>query len=257
MKYVKMHGLGNDYLFVFGAVPENAALLSVKYSDRSRGVGSDGMIYIYYSDVADFSMRIFNADGSEARMCGNGIRCVARYVRERGYTDRDELTVETLSGIKRVRIDGDQVTVEMGKAEVASDILLDVGLTCTPVSVGNPHAVVFTDDAEAVDIYGIGPKIERNRAFEHRVNVEFVEILSENELRMRVWERGSGVTMACGTGACASAAAAVAKGYCRAGEPIAVRLDGGALEITVNGDFTAVLRGGAEFVCEGEIDENE
>ena len=253
MRYTKMHGLGNDYLFVFGDVPENAAELSVKYSDRVRGIGSDGMIYINYSDVADFSMRIFNADGSEARMCGNGIRCVARYVREKGYTDRDELTVETLSGIKRVRIGGEIVTVKMGKAEVAADILLDVGLTCTPVNVGNPHAVIFTDDVELVLLRDIGPKVECNRAFPGRVNVEFVEITGKNALRMRVWERGSGETQACGTGACASAAAAVAKGYCRAGEPIAVRLDGGLLEIIINDDFTAVMRGGAEFVSEGEL----
>ena len=253
MRYTKMHGLGNDYLFVFDEVPGNAAELSRKYSDRKSGIGSDGMIYINYSDSADFSMRIFNADGSEARMCGNGIRCVARYVREKGYTDRDELTVETLSGVKRIRIDGESVTVEMGKSEVSEDILLDLGLICTPVSVGNPHAVIFTDDVELVLLRDIGPKIECNKAFSGRVNAEFVEIVGDNELRMRVWERGSGETQACGTGACASCAAAVAKGYCRAGKPIRVHLDGGTLEITVNSDFSVVMRGGAEFVCEGEI----
>ena len=253
MRYTKMHGLGNDYLFVFGDVPENAAELSQRYSDRISGIGSDGMIYINYSDAADFSMRIFNADGSEARMCGNGIRCVARFVREKGYTDRDELTVETLSGVKGICIDGENVTVDMGGAEVSEDILLDLGLICTPVSVGNPHAVIFTDDVSLVLLRDIGPKIECNKAFSGRVNAEFVEIVGKNELRMRVWERGSGETQACGTGACASAAAAVAKGYCRAGKPIRVHLDGGVLEITVNSDFSVVMRGGAEFVCEGEI----
>ena len=255
MRYTKMHGLGNDYLFVFGEAPANAADISVKYSDRKRGIGSDGMIYIDYSDKADFSMSIFNADGSEARMCGNGIRCVARFVREKGYTDRDELTVETLSGIKRIWIDGDSVTVDMGKAEVSDEIMLDIGLKCNPVDVGNPHAVIFTEDAEAVPLSEVGPLVERNRAFKGRVNAEFVSVLAENELRMRVWERGSGITQACGTGACASAAAAVARGFCRADEPIKVRLDGGVLEITIKKDSTAIMRGGAEFVSEGEIDE--
>ena len=255
MRYTKMHGLGNDYLFVFGDVPENAPELSRIYSDRVSGIGSDGMIYINYSDKADFSMRIFNADGSEARMCGNGIRCVARFVREKGYTDRDELTVETLSGIKRIWHDGESVTVDMGKVEVSENILLDVGLTCTPVSVGNPHAVIFTDNVELVLLRDIGPKIECNEAFKGRVNAEFVSVLAENKLRMRVWERGSGETQACGTGACASAAAAVARGFCRADEPITVRLDGGELEITIKSDSTAIMRGGAEFVSEGEINE--
>lgn len=251
MKYTKMHGIGNDYLFVFGEVPENAAALSVKYSDRKSGIGSDGMIYINYSDIADFSMRIFNADGSEARMCGNGIRCVARYVREKGYTDKDELTVETLSGIKKVWIAGQLVTVDMGKAEVSDEILLDLDLRCTPVNVGNPHAVIFTDDVSLVLLREVGPRIENNKAFSGRVNAEFVQVLGENELRMRVWERGSGETQACGTGACASAAASVKKGFCRALDPITVHLDGGDLEITVKKDLTCFMKGPAEFVCEG------
>ena len=253
MHYTKMHGIGNDYLFVFGDTPANAAALALKYSDRRNGIGSDGMIYINYSSAADFSMRIFNADGSEAKMCGNGIRCVARYVREKGYTDKDELTIDTLSGIKRLWIDGEFVTVDMGKAEVEDEILLDVGLKCNPVNVGNPHAVIFTDDVELVLLRDIGPKIENNKAFPGRVNAEFVQVLGENELRMRVWERGSGETQACGTGACASAAASVKKGFCRAGEPITVYLDGGDLEITVKDDLTCLMKGPAEFVCDGEI----
>ena len=254
MHYTKMHGIGNDYLFVFGEVPRNAAELSRKYSDRKSGIGSDGMIYIGYSDKADFSMRIFNADGSEAKMCGNGIRCVAKFVRERGYTDKDELTVETLSGVKRIWMDGEGVTVDMGKAEILADLMLDLGFECTPVSVGNPHAVIFTDNVALVLLRDIGPKIEHNKAFSGRVNVEFISIVGDNELRMRVWERGSGETQACGTGACASAAAAVSKGFCRAGEPIKVHLDGGDLEITVKEDFTCLMRGPAEFVSEGEIE---
>lgn len=248
-----MHGIGNDYLFVFGEVPENAAPLAVKYSNRQSGIGSDGMIYINYSDIADFSMRIFNADGSEAKMCGNGIRCVARFVREKGYTDKDELTVETLSGVKHLLIDEGGVTVDMGKAEISADLMLDLGFECTPVSVGNPHAVIFTDDVALILLRDIGPKIECNKAFPDRVNVEFASVVGDNELRMRVWERGSGETLACGTGACASAAAAVSKGLCHKGEPIKVHLDGGDLEITVKDDLTCLMRGPAEFVSEGEI----
>ncbi len=254
MRYTKMHGIGNDYLFVFGEVPATAAQLAVKYSNRQSGIGSDGMIYINYSDIADFSMRIFNADGSEAKMCGNGIRCVAKFVREKGYTDKDELTVETLSGVKHLLIDGGGVTVDMGKAEISDDLMLDLGFECTPVSVGNPHAVIFTDDVALILLRDIGPKIECNKAFPGRVNVEFVSVVGDNELRMRVWERGSGETLACGTGACASAAAAVSKGLCRTGEPIKVHLDGGDLEITVKNDFTCLMRGPAEFVSEGEIE---
>ena len=254
MRYTKMHGIGNDYLFVFGEVPANAAQLAVKYSNRQSGIGSDGMIYIGSSEIADFSMRIFNADGSEAKMCGNGIRCVARFVREKGYTDKDELTVETLSGVKRLLIDGGGVTVDMGKAEISDDLMLDLGFECTPVSVGNPHAVIFTDDVALILLRDIGPKIECNKAFHGRVNVEFVSVVGDNELRMRVWERGSGETLACGTGACASAAAAVSKGLCRKDEPIKVHLDGGDLEITVKNDFTCLMRGPSEFVSEGEIE---
>ena len=254
MRYTKMHGIGNDYLFVFGEVPANAAQLAVKYSNRQSGIGSDGMIYIGSSEIADFSMRIFNADGSEAKMCGNGIRCVARFVREKGYTDKDELTVETLSGVKHLLIDGGGVTVDMGKAEISDDLMLDLGIECTPVSVGNPHAVIFTDDVALILLRDIGPKIECNKAFPGRVNVEFVSVVGDNELRMRVWERGSGETLACGTGACSSAAAAVSKGLCRQGEPIKVHLDGGDLEITVKNDFTCLMRGPAEFVSEGEIE---
>lgn len=254
MRFTKMHGIGNDYLFVFGEVPENAAALAVKYSNRQSGIGSDGMIYINYSDIADFSMRIFNADGSEAKMCGNGIRCVARFVREKGYTDKDELTVETLSGVKRLWIDEGSVTVDMGKAEISDDLMLDLDFECTPVSVGNPHAVIFTDDVALILLRDIGPKIECNKAFPGRVNVEFISKVGDNELRMRVWERGSGETLACGTGACASAAAAVSKGFCRKDEPIKVHLDGGDLEITVKDDLTCLMRGPAEFVSEGEIE---
>ena len=261
LHFTKMHGLGNDYLYVFGEVPENIAGLSQKLSDRHFGVGSDGMIYISPSEAADFRMRIFNADGSEAKMCGNGIRCVGKYVYDKGYTDKTKLRIETLAGIKTLdlQVSGGKVTaaaVDMGKAEAGEEMRLDIdgaGIVCVPVSVGNPHAVVFVADAEAAAVDIIGPKLEKHSAFPDGVNAEFVRVISEHELRMRVWERGSGITMACGTGSCASVVAAVKKGYCRPEEPVIVRLDGGPLEICVHLDGSVTMKGPAETVCEGEV----
>ena len=255
-----MHGLGNDYLYVFGAVPENVAPLSVKLSHRHFGVGADGMIFIGPSEKADFSMRIFNADGSEAKMCGNGIRCVGKYVYDKGYTDKTTLLIETLSGVKTLRLHlrqgkVDTVTVSMGKAVVSAPKTLEVAgaaVELVPVSVGNPHAVVFVENAEAAPVTTLGPLLEQHPAFPGGVNAEFVQVLSPRELRMRVWERGSGVTMACGTGACASTAAAVSRGFCTPDTPITVRLDGGALEITVAPDGGITMTGPAAFICEGE-----
>lgn len=260
LHFTKMQGLGNDYLYVFGEVPEKIVGLCQKLSDRHFGAGSDGMIFISPSQVADFKMRIFNADGSEAKMCGNGIRCVGKYVYDKGYTDKTRLTVETLSGIKvlDLRVLGGkakEVTVDMGMAQTAEDIDLSLGksqIVCTPVSVGNPHAVVFVGSAESAPVEILGKQIERHAAFPDGVNVEFVQVLSETELRMRVWERGSGVTMACGTGACASVAAAVKKGYCPPNTPISVCLDGGVLKITVAQDGRVTMTGPAETVYEGD-----
>ncbi len=261
MQFTKMQGLGNDYLYVYGEVPENVAKLSEKLSDRHFGAGSDGMIYISPSGSADFKMRIFNADGSEAKMCGNGIRCVGKYVYDKGYTDKTRLTVETLSGIKTLELDircgkVRSVTVDMGRADVRGDMEIPVGedtVICTPVSVGNPHAVIFITDMEKAPVSILGPQIEKHSLFPDGVNVEFVQVISDRKLRMRVWERGSGVTMACGTGACASAAAAVSKGYCRPGEPVTVVLDGGELKISVSPDNDITMSGPAEFVYEGEV----
>ena len=260
MHFTKMHGLGNDYLYVYGEVPDDVAELSRRLSDRHFGAGSDGMIYISPSAVADFRMRIFNADGSEAMMCGNGIRCVGKYVYDKGYTDKTDLRIETLSGIKRLRLklSGGKVTgvtVMMGAAETQPERTLTIDgktIVYTPVSVGNPHAVVFVDDINEVPLEVIGPKIERHPDFPDGVNAEFVQVLSPGKLRMRVWERGSGVTMACGTGSCASAAAAVQKKYCVPGETISVVLDGGTLEITVDGDGRIAMTGPAKTVYEGE-----
>ena len=261
MHFTKMHGLGNDYLYVYGE-PQEPEKLSIKLSDRHFGAGSDGMIWISPSSLADFKMRIFNADGSEAMMCGNGIRCVGKYVYDKGYTDKKHLTIETLSGIRTLDLSlrggkVAQASVDMGRAQPGEEKALRVegeDVTCLPVSVGNPHAVLFVEDIAAAPLTTLGPLLERHPAFPGGVNVEFVQVLDGEHLRMRVWERGSGVTMACGTGACASAAAAVKKGFCKAGAPIFVELDGGVLEITVQDNFSVTMTGPAETVYEGETE---
>ena len=278
MKFTKMHGLGNDYLYVFGEVPENIKELAVRLSDRHFGAGSDGMIYISPSSDADFKMRIFNADGSEAKMCGNGIRCVGKYVYDRGFTDKKRLNIETLSGIKELELtvsDGkvQTVSVDMGTAVVEEDLQIPIPdfetlaekcnylavdppengvLQCVPVNVGNPHAVFFVTEAEAVALNLLGPLIEHHNVFDDGVNAEFVQLLSKNKLRMRVWERGSGITMACGTGACASAAAAAAKGICDYNVPIEVVLDGGSLEIVILKSGKVLMTGPAVTVYDAE-----
>ena len=262
MHFTKMHGLGNDYLYVYGEVPADVAELSRRLSDRHFGAGSDGMIYISPSEVADFKMRIFNADGSEALMCGNGIRCVGKYVYDKGYTKKTALRIETLSGIKDVGLTlfderVDRATVGMGTAEVGDALELDASDTVVrgiPVSVGNPHFVLFEDDAEAAPVDIIGPAIEHHEAFPDGVNVEFAQVLSRDEIRMRVWERGSGITMACGTGACATVAAAVSQGLCPHGRPITVHLDGGDLHIRVGNDNAVTMTGPATTVYEGDVE---
>ncbi len=262
MKFTKMQGLGNDYLYIYAdSLPDDAAALSVKLSDRHFGIGSDGMIWILPSDKADFMMRIFNADGSEAKMCGNGIRCVGKYVFDKGYTDKTQITVETLSGIKEIALitEGGKAlgaTVNMGKTEVSppKTVKTECGEpVCIPVNIGNPHAVIFTDDAENAPVAKLGSEIENSAEFIGGVNVEFVQKIEERRLRMRVWERGSGITLACGTGACAAAAAAVHSGLCKYDEKITVCLDGGPLTVTILKDGTAVMTGPAETVFEGVI----
>ncbi|MGM9550953.1 MAG: diaminopimelate epimerase [Clostridia bacterium] len=261
MHFTKMHGLGNDYLYVYGEVPENIESLSIKLSDRHFGAGSDGMIYISPSEIADFKMRIFNADGSEAKMCGNGIRCVGKYVYDKGYTDKKHLKIETLSGVKTLDLHLSKgkvktVSVGMGKAVVSENLTLSIDgeeVCCTPVSVGNPHAVNFVPDIEKAPLLTIGPKMEHHSAFPDGVNVEFVQVIDEHTLRMRVWERGSGVTMACGTGACASVSAAIREGYCSTDDEISVLLDGGTLKITVAPDYSVTMKGPAEMIYEGDV----
>ena len=262
MYFTKMQGLGNDYLYVYGEAPENAGELSVKLSDRHFGAGSDGMIYISPSSVADYKMRIFNADGSEAKMCGNGIRCVGKYLYDKGITDKTTLKIETLSGIRTLVLNVvygkvNSVCVDMGAAVCGEDMTVTAGgenVTLTPVSVGNPHAVIFVRDAETAPVQKLGSAIEKHSAFPGGVNVEFVQVLDRHTLRMRVWERGSGITMACGTGACASVAAAVKKGYVTEGEFVRVRLDGGDLKIKVTGG-KVIMEGPARSVYEGKTEE--
>ena len=262
MHFTKMHGLGNDYLYVYGEVPENIEELSQKLSERHFGAGSDGMIYISPSKVADFKMRIFNADGSEAKMCGNGIRCVGKYVYDKGYTDKTHLKIETLSGIKYLDLQLScgkvkSVTVNMGTAIPENDKTLEVcgrEVTLIPVSVGNPHAVIFVNDIENAPIREVGPALEHHKEFPEGVNVEFVQIISPNELRMRVWERGSGITMACGTGACATVMAAISKGVCERETPVSVYLDGGTLKIQMDYDNNVTMTGPATTVYEGETE---
>lgn len=260
MHLTKMQGLGNDYLYVYGELKEPAKL-SIKLSDRHFGIGSDGLIWILPSDRADFSMRIFNADGSEAKMCGNGIRCVGKYVYDKGYTDKTVLTVDTLSGIRTLNLSVEygkvkEVSVDMGQVQVEEQRTLralEQTVSCYPVSVGNPHCILFTEDAEQAPLTTLGAAIQRHEAFPEGVNVEFVQVLDRHSVRMRVWERGSGITMACGTGACASAAAAVKAGFCES--PVTVRLDGGDLHIQLLPDGSVRMTGPAVTVCECEVEE--
>ncbi|MBQ7521631.1 MAG: diaminopimelate epimerase, partial [Clostridia bacterium] len=250
--------------------------LSVRLSDRHFGIGGDGVILVCPSDVADAKMRMFNLDGSEGKMCGNGIRCVGKFLYDHNIVDTNKeiVTVETLSGIKTLKVykkDGEVVRlrVDMGKAElnpenipVAIDgkdkivnekVTIDnreYNITC--VSMGNPHCVVFIHDVEGLDIEKIGSKFEHDKLFPERVNTEFARVINDHTIKMRVWERGSGETWACGTGACAVAVAAVENGFCKKGEDITVQLKGGDLVINYTDD-TVYMTGEAERVFEGTV----
>ncbi len=264
MRFTKMHGLGNDYLYYYGEL-QQVEEWAKKLSDRHFGIGSDGIITISESRIADFKMRIFNADGSEAKMCGNGIRCVGKYVYEKGYTNKEKLTIETLSGIRTLELkvsdnQVESVKVDMGIAKVQPENSLLINgeqIEFTQVSMGNPHAIIFVDDAENAPLETIGAAMEKHNFFPEGTNVEFVQKLDENILRMRVWERGSGITMACGTGACAAVAAAVASGMCLAQKEITVRLDGGELKIVVQNDYRVTMTGNANIICECEVRRND
>lgn len=275
--FVKMQGCGNDYIYfdcTDGQIPADMPQLSIRLSDRHFGIGGDGVILICPSETADARMRIFNADGSEGKMCGNGVRCVGKYLYERLGVRKDVLTVETLSGVKMLRpvvTDGavNAVSVDMGPADFSASVIpfvcgngetvgvqLTAGgndYTVTCLSMGNPHCVVFCEDPLSLDLEKIGPTFERHPAFPESVNTEFVRVLDPDTLQMRVWERGSGETMACGTGACAAVAAAVANGLCGRNRDIEVKLPGGDLIIRIATD-TVWMTGPAVTVFAGEAE---
>ena len=276
MKFTKMHGIGNDYIYFncFEESVENPEELSIRLSDRHFSIGGDGIVLIMPSEKCDFRMRMFNADGSEGKMCGNATRCIGKFVYEKGLTDKTRFTLETLGGVKTLDLeveDGEvvSVTVDMGKAVfTAKDIPvisdtdevvekeLTVGgrtdkITC--VSMGNPHCVIFTEGIDSFDLVRMGPAYENNALFPERINTEFVEYIDEKTLKMRVWERGSGETLACGTGACAVVSAAVKTGRCRADEFITVKLIGGDLQVKYQSDGTVIMKGPAAFSFEGEV----
>ena len=272
MKFTKMHGAGNDYIYVYTpeCPIENPAEVSVALSRPHFGIGSDGLILIGKSDVADFSMHIYNNDGSEAMMCGNGTRCVGKYVYDHQLTDNTTVTLETLSGIKTIQLqlgeDGkvSSATVDMGepRTEVPSQFLIANsvavrnnlfnvgGYEGTFVSMGNPHFVIFVPEVMDVDLPVVGKKLEFDPAFPERCNIEFVTRRPDGTLRMRVWERGSGITLACGTGTCATAVAAALTGH--AGRISDIEMDGGTLHIEWRDDNHIYMTGPAVTVFEGE-----
>ncbi len=278
LTFSKMNGIGNSYIYVncFQETVDDPEKLAIFVSDVRFGVGSDGLILILPSDVADFRMRMFNADGSEGMMCGNGIRCVGKYVYDMGLTDKTDITVETKSGIKSLQLfpgsDGkiESVRVDMGKAILAPAEIPIVSTlptfiaqpvtvegtpyTMTCVSMGNPHAVIFLPEIASLDLEKIGPAFEHHEMFPTGVNTEFIRVIDEKTLEMRVWERGSGETFACGTGACASVVAAVQNGYCPREEEILVHLRGGDLRITYHDDESVTMTGTATYVFEGKMD---
>ncbi len=275
LRFVKMHGCGNDYIYFdcFNQTIADPEGLSILLSDRHKGVGGDGIILVCPSETADGKMRIFNADGSEAMMCGNGIRCVAKFLYDTGLCRKKHLEIDTLSGVKYCDIieeggEAAAVTVDMGRAELVPE-RIPVSLPgesvvgrkiavaggeyqATCVSMGNPHCVIFGGDPMELDLEAIGPRFEKDKIFPNGVNTEFIEVLDSHTLKMRVWERGSGETMACGTGACAAAVAACLNGYCRMGEDITVRLRGGDLVINYTPE-RVLMTGEAVKVFSGEV----
>lgn len=277
MKFTKMQGIGNDYVYVncFEETVADPERVSEIISDRHFGIGADGLVLIMPSDKADFRMRMFNADGSEGNMCGNATRCIGKFVYDNHLTDKTSITLETRSGIKKLTLYPENgrvktVLVDMGKAvlkpadipmNVSGDTFINKPITVdgkevfiTAVSMGNPHAVTYVDDVDSLELEKIGPSFENHPMFPERVNTEFIKILDESTMQMRVWERGSGETWACGTGACAATAASVLNGYFPHDKEITVKLRGGDLFITYKSDGTVLMRGPAETVFTGEID---
>lgn len=279
MEFTKMQGLGNDYVYVncFKEKIENPSEMAVKVSDRHFGIGSDGLILIKPSEVADFEMEMYNADGSRGEMCGNGIRCVAKYVYDYGLTDKTSISVETLGGIKYLDLTVEHgkvtlVKVDMGtpilkpelipivaKGETVIDEPIMVGgkeYHMTGVSMGNPHAVIYVDDVKGLDLEKIGPKFENHERFPKRINTEFVHCIDRQTVEMRVWERGSGETLACGTGACAVAVSSILNNL--TDTQVTVKLLGGDLQIEWDREKDRVfMTGPATVVFDGVIDITE
>ncbi len=276
MKFTKMQGLGNDYVYVncFQEKIENPSEVAVKVSNRNFGIGSDGLIMINPSKVADFEMEMYNADGSRGEMCGNGIRCVGKYVYDYGLTDKTSIAVETLGGIKYLdlTVEDGKVTfvrVDMGSPELVpanipivaeGDTVIDAPIVVdgkeyrmTGVSMGNPHTVVYLDDVQGLEIEKIGPQFENHERFPNRINTEFARVVDRSTVEMRVWERGSGETLACGTGACAVAVASILNGLTE--NNVTVKLLGGDLQIEWDRDANKVfMTGPASVSFEGEIE---
>lgn len=261
LHFTKMQGLGNDYVYLdcTRSQPEELPALARRVSDRHFGVGSDGLICVCPSDCADFRMRMFNADGSEGAMCGNGIRCVGKFVHDKGLTDKTHLTVETGAGIRELWLSVERgevtaVTVDMGVPKLGESLVISVkgkSYTCVPVSMGNPHLVICLDEIDGLDLPSIGPEFEKHPYFPDRVNTEFVHPVDRDTVEMRVWERGSGETMACGTGACAAAVVCLTG---RDEEEMTVRLRGGSLLVRLDRATGRVfMTGPAVTVFEGEL----
>ena len=279
MKFTKMHGAGNDYIYVncFEEKIKDRSKTAIKVSDRHFGIGSDGLICIDPSDVADCKMDMYNADGSQGKMCGNGVRCVAKFAYDNGIATKDAIAVETLSGIKYIKVSAEngkvyEATVNMGEpilvpkdvpADFEGDLAVGVKLPVdgkdydvTLVSMGNPHCITYVDDVYSLEIEKIGPKFENHVKFPERINTEYIHVVSPTLLEMRVWERGSGETLACGTGACASVVASVLNGYCKKDELVTVKLLGGELKIKWSSEDNRIyMTGPAATVCTGETDE--
>lgn len=278
MKFTKMHGIGNDYVYVncFKETVKNPEEVAKFVSDRHFGIGSDGLILIKPSDIADCEMDMYNLDGSQGAMCGNGIRCVAKYAYDYGIVDKTNISVATKSGIKYLDLTVENGKVSMVKVNMGAPILkaseipvvtdkeefINASLEVkreyyhvTAVSMGNPHAVVYMDDVDNLRIEKIGPYFEHHSAFPDRVNTEFVKVIDKHTVQMRVWERGSGETLACGTGACAVAVASILNGYVDGSQPVTVKLLGGDLKIFWDREENLVyMTGPATTVFDGEID---
>lgn len=275
--FTKMHGAGNDYIYVNTLLYNIAdpSATAIKWSDRHKGIGSDGLVLIGYSDTidADYSMRIFNADGSEAMMCGNASRCIGKYLYEKGITDKTCIRLKTLSGIKVLQLHVEDRKVTSVTVDMLSPTLADKAQIATPdgsmtegtlhaggreftgtfVSMGNPHFVTFVDDIATIDIAAYGSILEHDKIFPDRCNIEFAQVTASGDIRTRVWERGSGITMACGTGACATAVAAALTG--RSGRTSRILMDGGTLCIEWReGNGHVYMTGPAEFVFDGEAE---